>query len=180
MRAGNVASIGKRNCCLNSAGVLKYKITLDNLPGNLKPKEFSMTSSFFKSFLFLIILLLLTTPFQAGAKVEWRIENTLKTEQPPLDVAVSPNGQSIFVLTADGSILIYNSEGQLNDTIDVGSHIDQIRVGPGGEQLFATSRQNQTVEVIALNFIRKINVTGSPSKGRTDAQVTLTVFSDFQ
>ena len=133
-----------------------------------------------KSFLVLVVLLLLATPFQAGAKVEWRIENTLKTEQPPLDVTVSPNGQSIFVLTADGNILIYDSEGQLNDTINVGSHIDQIRVGPGGEQLFATSRQNQTVEVIALNFIRKINVEGSPSKGHKDAKVTLTVFSDFQ
>jgi hypothetical protein len=36
------------------------------------------------------------------------------------------------------------------------------------------------VEVIALDFIRKINATGSPSKGRTDAPVTVAVFSDFQ
>lgn len=133
-----------------------------------------------KSFVGFAILLLLAIPFPAGAKVEWRIENTLKTGQPPLDVAVSSNGQSIFVLTADGSILIYDSNGKLEDTIKVGSHIDQIRVGPGGEQLFATSRQNQTVEVIALNFIREINVMGSPSKGRTDAPVIITVFSDFQ
>ena len=123
---------------------------------------------------------LLAAPFPASAKVEWQIENTLKTEQPPLDVTVSPNGQTIFVLTAGGNILIYDSTGQLNDTINVGSHIDQIRVGPGGEQLFASSRQNKTVEVIALNFIRKINVSGSPLRGRADAPVTLTVFSDFQ
>ena len=123
---------------------------------------------------------LLAAPLPASAKVEWQIENTLKTEQPPLDVTVSPNGQTIFVLTAGGNILIYDSTGQLNDTINVGSHIDQIRVGPGGEQLFASSRQNKTVEVIALNFIRKINVSGSPLRGRADAPVTLTVFSDFQ
>jgi DNA-binding beta-propeller fold protein YncE len=139
-----------------------------------------MFTTYVKSFVGFAILLLLAIPFPAGAKVEWRIENTLKTGQPPLDVAVSSNGQSIFVLTADGSILIYDSNGQLEDTIKVGSHIDQIRVGPGGEQLFATSRQNQTVEVIALNFIREINVIGSPSKGRTDAPVIITVFSDFQ
>ena len=139
-----------------------------------------MFSTYCKVLVGFALLLLLATPFQAGAKVEWRIENTLKTEHPPLDVTVSPNGQSIFVLTADGNILIYDDKGQLNDTINVGSHIDQIRVGPGGEQLFATSRQNKTVEVIALNFIRKINVAGSPTKGRTDAQVTFTVFSDFQ
>ena len=87
------------------------------------------------------IAALLATPFQADAKVEWRIENTLKTEQPPLDVTVSPNGQSIFVLTTGGNILIYDSDGQLKDTINVGAHIDQIQVGPGGEQLFATSRK---------------------------------------
>jgi len=139
-----------------------------------------MFTTYLKSFLGVAILLLLAIPFQADAKVEWRIDKTLKTGQPPLDVAVSPNGKSIFVLTADGSILIYDRDGKIEDTIKVGAHIDQIRVGPGGGQLYATSRQNQTVEVITLNFIRKINLTGAPSKGRNDAPVIVTVFSDFQ
>jgi hypothetical protein len=52
-------------------------------------------------------------PFQADAEVEWRIENTFKTGQPPLDVTVAPNGQWIFVLSADGSIHIYSSDGKL-------------------------------------------------------------------
>ena len=131
-------------------------------------------------FLVLAVVALLAIPFQSDAKVEWRIDKSLSTGQPPLDVAVSPNGEWIFVLTNDGNILIYSKDGKLEDTIAVGSHINKIQVGPGGEQLFATSRQNQTVEVIALNFIRKINVSGSPSKGRADAQVIVTVFSDFQ
>ena len=139
-----------------------------------------MFTTHVKSLAGVAILLLLAIPFQAVAGVEWRIENTLKTEQPPLDVAVSRDGKSIYVLTADGSILIYDSQGKLEGTINVGTHIDQIRVGPGGEQLFAASRQNQTVEVIALNFIHQINVTGSPSKGSTNAPVIVTVFSDFQ
>jgi DNA-binding beta-propeller fold protein YncE len=139
-----------------------------------------MFTTYVKSIVGVAILLLLTFPFQADAKVEWRIENTLKTGQPPRDVAVSMDGKSIFVLTPDGSILIYDSKGKLEDTINVGAHIDQIRVGPGGEQLLAISRQNQTVEVIALNFIRQINVTGSPSKGRPNAPIIVTVFSDFQ
>jgi DNA-binding beta-propeller fold protein YncE len=139
-----------------------------------------MSPSFFKSFLVFVLLLLLAVPAHVGAKVEWRIQNTLKTGEPPLDVAVAPNGSTIFVLTSSGNVLFYNSKGELEDTINFGAHIDQIRVGPGGEQLFATSRQNQTVEVIALNFIRKINVSGSPIKGRANAPITLTVFSDFQ
>ena len=139
-----------------------------------------MFEKFIKSFVVVAILLLLAIPFQVNAEVEWQIENTLKPGQSPLDVAVPPNGQWIFVLTADGNILIYSSNGELADTIKVGPHIDQIRVGPGSEQIYATSRQNQTVEVIALDFIHKINVKGSPFKGRMDAPVTVTVFSDFQ
>lgn len=130
--------------------------------------------------LILAIVALLAIPFQADATVEWRIDKSLDTGQPPLDVTISSNGQWIFVLTTEGSILIYSSDGKLEDTIAVGSHIDRIQVGPGGEQLFATSRQKKTVDVIALNFIRKINVSGSPFKGRADAPVTFTVFSDFQ
>ena len=133
-----------------------------------------------RGFFIFAIVALLAIPFPADAKVEWRIDKSLSTGQPPLDVTISSNGQWIFVLTTDGNILVYSSDGQLEDTIAVGSHIDKIQVGPGGEKLFATSRQNQTVEVIALNFIRKINVSGSPSKGSRDAPVIVTVFSDFQ
>ena len=133
-----------------------------------------------RRFLILATVALLSIPFHAAAEVEWQIENTLKPGLPPLDVAVAPNGQWVYVLSADGSISIYDNKGKLEDTINVGPHIDQIRVGPGGEKLFATSRQNQTVEIIALNFIRKINVTGSPFKGPVNAPVVVTVFSDFQ
>ena len=139
-----------------------------------------MYSTYAKLCLIPAILMLLTVPSHVGARVEWSIQNTIKTGEPPVDVAVSPNGSAIFVLTSNGSVLIYDRQGKLDGTIKIGVHVDQIRVGPSGEQLFATSRQNQTVEVIALNFIRKINVMGSPSKGRTDAPVIIAVFSDFQ
>ena len=139
-----------------------------------------MPSNYARFYLVLLTIALIAIPFQADAEVEWRIKNTLKTGQPPLAVTIAPNGQWIYVLSADGSIHIYSSDGKLEDSIKVGTHIDQIQVGPGGEQLYATSRQNQTVEVIALDFIRKINVKGSPYKGRIDAPVIVTVFSDFQ
>ncbi len=139
-----------------------------------------MYSTYVKSCLVLVTIMLLAVPSHVGAKVEWSIQKTLKTGEPPVDVAVSPNGSKIFVLTSNGNVLIYDREGKLDDTIKVGVHVDHIRVGPSGEQLFASSRQNQTVEIITLDFIRKINVAGSPSKGRMDAPVVLAVFSDFQ
>ena len=139
-----------------------------------------MFTTYIKSFVGFAIVLFLTVPSHVDARVEWSIQKTLKTGEPPVDIAVSPNGSTIFVLTSNGNVLIYDREGKLDDTIKVGVHIDQIRVGPSGEQLFATSRQNQTVEIIALNFIHKINVMGSPFKGPQDAPVVIAVFSDFQ
>ena len=130
----------------------------------------------------LIILLsyLFATASQVHATVEWSIQNTLKTMAHPIDVAVFPDGRSIFVLTDDGNVRIYDEQGKLTDTIGVGSHVDQIKIDPQGELLFATSRQNKTVEVIRLDFVRDINITGAPFKGPQDAPVIITVFSDFQ
>jgi DNA-binding beta-propeller fold protein YncE len=139
-----------------------------------------MKSAFAKSSLVLVFLFLVATPSQVFATVEWSIQNTVKTGAVPIDVTVSADGRSVFVLTDDGNVLIYDRNGKLNDTITVGTHVDQIRIGPSGEQLFAASRQNKTVEVISLRFIRKINIQGSPAKGPQDAPVIITVFSDFQ
>ena len=56
-----------------------------------------MLKNYINSFVVVTILLLLAIPFQVNAEVEWQIDNTLKPGQPPLDVAVPPNGQWIFV-----------------------------------------------------------------------------------
>ena len=74
----------------------------------------------------------------------------------------------------------YDNLGNLTDNIKVGTHIDQIEMGPSGERLFATSRQNKTVEIIRLDFINAINSEGSVFKGPANAPVTIAVFSEFQ
>jgi DNA-binding beta-propeller fold protein YncE len=139
-----------------------------------------MTFSFIKSYLVLVIVIVLVIPSSVFAAVEWSIEKTLKTDAAPIDMTVSPDGRSVFVLTDEGNVLIYDQNGKLKDTIKVGLHVDQIRIGPRGERLFATSQKNRTVEVIVLDFIHKINATGSPVKGPQDAPIVISVFSDFQ
>ena len=96
------------------------------------------------------------------------------------DVAVSLDGETIYVLTDQGHILIYGQDGGLLDRIEIGAHAERIAVGPEGEKLFVSSRQRKTVEVVSVNFIHKINTSGSPSKGTADAPVVMAVFSDFQ
>jgi DNA-binding beta-propeller fold protein YncE len=136
-----------------------------------------MIFNFVKSCLFLLVL---TNAGWLQASVETSIQKTLHTEAAPIDIAVSSDGRSTYVLTEDGSVARYDNSGKLTDTIKVGSHIDHIEIGPSGERLFATSRQNKTVEIILLNFIYNINTEGSSIKGPQDAPVTIAVFSEFQ
>ena len=136
-----------------------------------------------KSIFWKVILLcffwMVTVPV-AFATVEWEILNTLRLNAPPLDMAVSPDGKTVYVLTHNGKILVYTVDGRLTDKIDVNKQIDQIKVGPRGERLFAASRQNKTVEIIALEFIEALSIKGSPYKGDKDAPVVIAEFSDFE
>ena len=116
----------------------------------------------------------------AFGSVEWNIFKTLKLDTQPLDVAVSKNGNSIFVLTKSGKILIYSPDGKLKDKIEVGNHVDHIKSGPTEEWLFLSSLKNKTVEILHVEFIQHIDISGSPYKGPENAPVTIAVFSDFQ
>jgi len=129
----------------------------------------------------LIVLLVLTIWVSAGsATVEWEILRTLKLDAPPLDVAISPDGKSVFILTQNGDVQIYDLDGRLKDKIEINKPVDQIRLGPDGDYLFVTDRQNQTVKVIKLDFIKQIATNASPFKGPEDAPVVIADFSDFE
>jgi len=117
---------------------------------------------------------------ESFARVEWDVQQKLNMDTPPVDIAMSTDGKWIFVLNDSGNILIYSSNGKLEDKISVGSYVDQIRVGPKDNLLLLSSRKNKTVELLAIDFIQKINISGSPFKGSADAPVVIAVFSDFQ
>ena len=126
-----------------------------------------------------MILAAAVNGFAAGS-VEWSILKTLQLEQTPIDVAVAPDGRRMFVLTEPGEIVIYSSTTQVEGKIDVGSHVDHIKLGPGGNTLILSSSENKTVEIINFDFIQEINVSGAPWKGPEDAPVVIAVFDDFQ
>jgi WD40 repeat protein len=116
----------------------------------------------------------------ASGNVEWDVYKTLQLEETPIDVAVSPDGRRIFVLTDRGEVVIYSSVGKIEAKIDVGQHVNQLKLGPKGDSLILSSGKNKTVEIVTLDFIQKINVSGSPFKGPEDAAVVIAVFDDFE
>jgi protein-disulfide isomerase len=84
------------------------------------------------------------------------------------------------VLTEKGRIVIFSSDGMKRGVIEVGTHVDLIEPGPMEDMLFLKSRSRKTIEIITVDFIQKINVSGSPSKGPADAPVVVAVFTDFE
>jgi WD40 repeat protein len=126
-----------------------------------------------------IVLGAFTNSFAAD-NVEWNVYKTLKLEESPIDVAITPDGRRIFVLTDKGEVVIYSSAGKIEAQIDVGKHVDQLKLGPRGDSLILSSGQNKTVEIVTLDFIQQINVSGSPFKGPEDAAVVIAVFDDFE
>ena len=139
-----------------------------------------MFSKFAKLILVSIFLITLTAASWVFAAVEISLQKTLTPDGVPVDLVVSQDGNLTLVLTDIGNVLIYDRVGNLTDTVKIGPHVDQIEIGPSGERLFATSRQNKTVEIITLDFIYNINTLDSPSKGPPEAPMVIVVFSDFQ
>ena len=139
-----------------------------------------MIFTFARSGLILIGIVFLMTTSWVQAAVETTLQKTLKTEAVPIDVKISSDGRSTFVLTDKGKVVVYDSLGNIKDTINVGSHVNQIEIGPSGERLFATSRKKKTVEIILLDFISAIHTEESAFKGPEDAPVTIAVFGEFQ
>ena len=129
---------------------------------------------------FLMAVIFFTQSSPLKGEVEWDVKKTLKLESPPVDLAASLNGKYIYVLTDQGSILIYSVEGKLEDKISVGRQVDGIRVGPWEDVILLTSKKNKQVQILLLEFIKDIDVSNSPFKGPVDAPVQIAVFSDFQ
>ena len=128
----------------------------------------------------LIAVAFLTLSSPANGGVEWDVRETLNLESPPVDLAASLNGKYIYVLTSQGSILIYSVEGKLKDKISVGRQVDGLKVGPWEDVILLTSKKNKQVQIVLLDFIKDIDLSHSPFKGPADAPVEIAVFSDFQ
>ena len=126
----------------------------------------------------LIILLAWFAP--AAATVELNVAMTLKLTEAPRDAAMSLNGRLIYVLTENGEILIFESNGRLKDTISLDRQVESIEAGPREDVLLLTSGKEKKVEIVTLDLIQEIDISGSPFKGKADAPIAIVTFSDFE
>lgn len=125
------------------------------------------------------VFILMTAPI-CPAQVEWHVLKTLALPGEPIDIKVSANGQWIYVLTKNRDLLVYTAKGELKDTIKAGPQIDQIEVGPGENTLYLMNHGQKQIKIIDVTYVRDIDITHSPFKGKADAPVVIVDYTDFQ
>ncbi len=130
------------------------------------------------AFFFVTALTLL--PQVVQAELDWSIIKDLDLKNTPLDIASSADGQWLFILTP-GEILVYSTqEGKITDRIPVDKDFDRMTSLPRADMLTITSSTKKALQIITLEAVYKIDVTGLPFKGSPDASVTVAVFTDYQ
>ena len=128
----------------------------------------------------LILLICLGLLSPVHAEVEYNVLKTYKLEDQPVDMAFSTNRNEIYVLNPKGELLIYDTNGHLSEKINVGNGYDRLKLVQGIDILFLSSRKHKTIQIIQLDFVQKIDTSGSPFKGPENAPVIIAVFSEFQ
>ena len=135
-----------------------------------------------------VVGLVLVSFFAAGwifpqtvpAVMEWKVIQKLDLKNTPLDIASSADGQWLFILTP-GEILVFSTqEGKITEQVPVDPSVDRITAFPRGNVVAVSSSTQKTLQIIYLETVHKIDVTGLPFKGPQDAPVTIAIFTDYQ
>ena len=119
-------------------------------------------------------------PQTAPATLEWKVIQSLDLKTTPLDIASSADGMWLFILTP-GEILVFSTqESRITERFPVDPTFDRITAFPRGNVVTVTSSTQKTLQIIYLETVHKIDVTGLPFKGPQEAPVTIAVFTDYQ
>ena len=128
----------------------------------------------------LIILSCVSVPQLIFAGIDLTLIKKTNLDVQPLDIATSPDGETIYVL-ARGEILVYSiDEGKVSNRIPIDKHFDKLICGVEDNMLILTSSSSKTLKIVRVDFNYNISIDGLPFKGPADAPVTIAVFDDYQ
>lgn len=114
------------------------------------------------------------------AEVDWRIIKHINVKGKPLDVAVSANGEFIFVLVP-GEVLVYSiPSDSVTDRIKIDEAFDRLTFSAKNSTLILGSSVNKALSIIQVERVYNIVLSGLPFKGPADAPVAIAVFEDYQ
>ncbi len=114
------------------------------------------------------------------AKIEWSMLSSIDLDEKPVDIAISKDGTTTYIL-CEKSIKVHSkSENKITDTIPLTGSFSQIIVSPNGENLLLTDAVNNSISVIQISQIFDIKIGDSPILGKADAPVNIFAFFDYQ
>jgi len=128
----------------------------------------------------LFVVLAIGFALPAAAEVEWQLDRSLDLPAAPLDLVISADGQRIFVLLPKGEVRIYNAQDGAMESIQTGLKVDRLAVSPTGETLLLNDSAGKQVKVVALDYVKQVDIANAPIRGPKDAKVVVAVYSDFQ
>ena len=114
------------------------------------------------------------------ADVDLTIKTELELAYSPSDMKLSRNGKWLYMLTEQGRLLVYSSQGNLAGAFDLGPGLAQIEPGPTENEIYLLDKAGKRLQIAELNFSREIDSSGSPFKGAADAPVVIVEYTDFQ
>jgi len=121
-----------------------------------------------------------TTETGRTSKVLLEVENTWKLPSKPLDIVYSLDGRKVFILTNQNQVLVYAVAGELLGIINVKKGVSAIDIAPRGEKLYLVNEKDNSFTDLSVDFVVKVNTTGSPYLGKENAPVTIALFTDFE
>lgn len=108
------------------------------------------------------------------------ILDSIALDAVPLDVAVSEDGRLLYVLTNAARIDIYSRDRELQASVAVPAGSRRIAAGPGDDVLLVTNTVKKALQIVRVNMEYTFTSDNSPTRGPSDAPVTLTLFTDFE
>lgn len=126
------------------------------------------------------VLMALLIPSICLADLQWETKSNIPFSEAPLDMAVSRDGQWLYLLLESGKLQIYTYQHILKGTIDIGAGFDRVEAGPISDEVYLLSSKDKKIRIIELTPDQKVETTGSPFKGAADAPVVIAEFTDFQ
>lgn len=112
--------------------------------------------------------------------LQWKVVKQWQIPEEPIDVVHSLDGQFVFMLTNQQKVLIYTAQGKLEGSVPVDKGVNAIDIAPRAEMLYLIDSEKKSFSTLSIDFVKDINISGSPFKGMVDAPITIAVFTDFE
>ncbi len=114
------------------------------------------------------------------AEIEWNILNSIDLDEKPVDVAISKDGGTTYILCKN-SIKVHSTlENKITDMIPLSGNFSQITISHDGDKLLLTDSDNKKISIIENVPVFNIKTGDSPVIGKGDVPVNIVMFSDYQ